>query len=56
VKSTPESNKTIPDDNPDIIFCEHENRTCHFIDTAISVNGNVIKNEVEEFRNTKTLS
>jgi hypothetical protein len=39
---------TIPNNNPDIIICDNEKRTCMLIDVAILGDRNVIKKRSRE--------
>jgi len=36
MESTSANNRTIPNNKPDIIICDNENRTCMLIDVAVS--------------------
>jgi hypothetical protein len=42
-----QTDRTIPNNKPDIIICDNEKRTCILIDVAISGDRNVIKKEDE---------
>jgi hypothetical protein len=42
-----QTDRTIPNDKPDIIICDNENGTCMLIDVAISEVRNVIKKEAD---------
>ena len=50
-----QTDRTIPNDEPDIIVCDKEKGTCMLIDVAISGERNVIKKETEKILNIKTL-
>jgi len=43
-----QTDRTIPNNKPNIIICDNENGTCMLIDAAISGDRNVIKNEAEK--------
>ena len=43
-----QTDRTIPNNKPDIIICDNEKRTCMLIDVAISGDRNVIKKEAEK--------
>ena len=43
-----QTNRTIPNNKPDIIISDNEKRTCVLIDVAISGERNVIKKEAEK--------
>jgi len=43
-----QTDRTIPNNKPDIIICDNEKGTCMLIDVAISGDRNVIKNEAEK--------
>jgi len=43
-----QTDRTIPNNKPDIIIRDNKKRTCRLIDVAISGDRNVIKKEVEE--------
>ena len=43
------TDRTIPNNKPDIIIPDNEKRTCILIDVAISADSNVIKKEAEKF-------
>jgi hypothetical protein len=43
-----QTNRTIPNNKPDIIIRDNEKGTCMLIDIAIPEDGNVIKKEAEE--------
>ena len=49
------TDRTIPNNKPDIIIRDNEKRTCILIDVAISGDSNVIKKEAEKILNIKTL-
>jgi hypothetical protein len=51
-----QTEKTIPNNNPDIIICNNEKRTCLLIDVAISGDRNVIKIEAENITKYKDLT
>ena len=44
-----QTDRTIPNNKPDIIIGDNEKRTCMLIDVAISVDRNVIKNNPRRF-------
>jgi hypothetical protein len=44
-----QTDRAIPNDKPDIIIRDNENRTCMLIDVAISGDRNVIKKEPRKF-------
>jgi hypothetical protein len=50
-----QTDRTIPNNRPDIIIRDNEQRTCMLIDVAISGDRNVIKKEAEKILNIKTL-
>ena len=50
-----QTNRTIPNNKPDIIIRDNEKGTCMLIDVAISGNRNVIKKETEKILKYKTL-
>ena len=50
-----QTDRTIPNNKPDIIIRDNENRTCMLIDVAISGDRNMLKKEAEKFQNIKTL-
>jgi hypothetical protein len=56
VESTVQTDRTIPNNKPDIIICDNEKRTCTLIDVAISGNRNVIKKEAEKILKYKDLT
>jgi len=43
-----QTNRTIPNNKPDIIICDNEKGTCMLIDSAISGDRNVIKKSRED--------
>jgi len=43
-----QTERTIPNNKPDIIICDNTERTCMLIDVAISGDRNVIKKEAEK--------
>jgi len=43
-----QTDRTIPNNKPDIIIRDNEKRTCMLINVAISGDRNVIKNEAEK--------
>ena len=44
------TDRTIPNNKPDIITRDNEKRTCILIDVAISGDGNVIKKSEKKFK------
>jgi hypothetical protein len=50
-----QTDRTIPNNKPDIIICDNEKRTCMLIDVAISGDRNVIKKEAEKVLKYKDL-
>jgi len=50
-----QTDRTIPNNKPDIITRDNEKGTCMLIDVAISGDRNVIKKEAEKILNIKTL-
>jgi len=50
------SDRTIPNNKPDIIIHDNEKRTCMLIDAAISGDRNVIKKEAEKILKYKDLT
>ena len=42
------TDRTVPNNKPDIIMRDNEKRTCTLIDVAISADSNVIKKEAEK--------
>jgi len=50
-----ETDKTIPNNKPDIIIRDNEKGMCMLIDVAISGHRNVIKIEAEKIQNIKTI-
>jgi hypothetical protein len=44
-----QTDRTIPNNKPDIIVRDNENRTCMLIDVAISGDRNVIKKKLKKF-------
>jgi hypothetical protein len=51
-----QTDRTIPNNNPDIIFRDNEKRTCMLIDVAISGDRNVIKQEAKKILKYKDLT
>jgi len=51
-----QTDRTIPNNKPDIIIGGNEKGTCMLIDVAISGDRNVIKKEVEKILNFKDLT
>jgi len=51
-----QTDRTIPNNKPDIIIRDNEKRTCMLIDVAISGDRNVIKKEAEKILNYKDLT
>jgi hypothetical protein len=51
-----QTDRTIPNNKPDIIIRDNEKRTCMLIDIAISGDRNVIKKEAEEILKYKDLA
>jgi hypothetical protein len=51
-----QTDRTIPNNKPDIIIRDNENRTCMLIDVAISGDRNVIKKEAEKILKYKDLT
>jgi len=51
-----QTDRTIPNNKPDIIICDNEKRTCMLIDVAISGDRNVIKKEPEKILKHKDLT
>ena len=51
-----QTDRTIPNNKPDIIIRDKEKRTCVLIDVAISGNRNVIKKEAEKILKYKDLT
>jgi len=51
-----QTNRTIPNNKPDIIIRDNEKRTCMLIDAAISGGRNVIKKEAEKILKYKDLT
>jgi len=49
-----QTDRTIPNNKPDIIICGNKQGTCMLIDVAIPGKRNVIKKEVRKTLNTKT--
>jgi hypothetical protein len=43
------TNRTIPNNKPDIVICDNENETCMLIDVAIPGDRNAIQKEAERF-------
>jgi hypothetical protein len=50
-----QTDRTIPNNKPDIINCDHEKETCMLINVKISGERNVIKKEFEEILKNKHL-
>jgi hypothetical protein len=50
------TDRTIPNNKPDIIICDNKKRTCMLIDVAISGDRNVIKKEAEKILKYKDLT
>jgi hypothetical protein len=44
-----QTDRTIPNNKPDIIIRDNENRSCMLIDVAISGDRNVIKKKLRRF-------
>ena len=51
-----QTDRTIPNNKPDIIFCDNEKGTCMLIDVAISGDRNVIKKEAKKILKHKDLT
>jgi len=51
-----QTDRTIPNNKPDIIIRDNEKRTCMLIDVAISGDRNVIKKEAENIIKCKDLT
>jgi len=51
-----QTDRTIPNNKPDIIICDNEKGTCVLIDVAISGDRNVIKKEAEKTLKYKDLT
>jgi len=51
-----QTDRTIPNNKPDIIIRNNESRTCMLIDVAISGDRNVIKKEAEKILEYKDLT
>jgi hypothetical protein len=51
-----QTDRTIPNNKPDIIIRDNENRTCMLIDFAISGDRNVIKKENEKILKYKDIA
>ena len=51
-----QTDRTIPNNKPDIIMCDNEKGTCKSIDVAISGDRNVIKKETEKILKYKDLT
>jgi len=51
-----QTDRTIPNNKPDIIICDNEKGTCMLIDVAISGDRNVIKKEAEKILKYKYLT
>ena len=50
------TDRTIPNNKPDIIITDNEKRTCILIDVTISGDSNVIKKEAEKTLKSKDLT
>ena len=55
-KQIVQTDRTIPNNKPDIIIRDNEKRTCTLIDVAISGDRNVIKKEAEKILKYKDLT
>jgi len=51
-----QTDRTIPNNKPDIIIRDNEKGTCMLIDVAVSGDRNVIKKEAEKILNYKDLT
>ena len=51
-----QTDRTMPNNKPDIIIRDNEKRTCMLIDAAISGGRNVIKKEAEKILKYKDLT
>jgi glycosylphosphatidylinositol transamidase (GPIT) subunit GPI8 len=51
-----QTDRTIPNNKPDITIRDNEKRTCILIDVAMSGDRNVIKKEAEKFLKYKDLT
>jgi len=51
-----QTDRTIPNNKPDIIISDNEKGTCMLIDVSISGDGNVIKKEAEKILKYKDLT
>jgi len=51
-----QTDKTIPNNKPDVIIRDNENGTCMLIDAAITGDRNVIKKEAEKILKYKDLT
>jgi hypothetical protein len=51
-----QTDRTIPNNKPDIIIRDNKKRTCMLIDAAISGDGNLIKKEAEKILKYKNLT
>ena len=51
-----QTDRTIPNNKPDIIICDNEKRTCVLIDVAVLGDRNVIKKEAEKILKYKDLT
>ena len=51
-----QTDRTIPNNKPDIIILDNEKGTCMLIDVAISGDSNVIKKEIEKILKYKDLT
>jgi hypothetical protein len=51
-----QTDRTVPNNKPDIIICDNEKRTCMLIDVAISGYRNVIKKEAKKILKYKDLT
>jgi hypothetical protein len=51
-----QTDRSIPNNKPDIIICDNEKRTCMLIDVAISGDRNMIKKETKKILKYKDLT
>jgi len=51
-----QTDRTVPNNKPDIIICDNEKGTCMLIDVAMSGDRNVIKKEAEKILKCKDLT
>jgi hypothetical protein len=51
-----QTDRTIPNNKPDIVICDYENGTCMLIDVAVPGDRNVIKKEAENILKYKDLT